>query len=249
MPLSPEHVIIKANAEENSVDRRLILDRRSDPWQILEAIRTGAFINPRDEGFHYINHDAANRIVVYEDPIIRPYPFPDPVPTLSITPNPSTNMDFRDSSHSELAIPVQSQVVPNFSTMNRFVQRQVPTINNEPPPGPYRQPLRPLLNMPPLPILDNSQLFSTSNPSTGSNQFPTPNTTKTSSDDSDSLVILSDEYPLEETTTSQSSNSSMTVNINMSVDTTYSTSEDIDSTTSAEEKKNKSPNKDEEGGT
>ena len=242
-PELPEHVIIEANAEDNTVERTLILDRRSDPWQVLEAIRTGAIINPRDEGFHSVNNDTTNRIVVYEDPIIRPYPFPDPVPTLPTTQSRPTTTSSANRSQAESAFPSQPQITTNFSNLNRFVQRQVSATGANSNPGPSRQPLRPILNMPPptdaLPILDNTQLFSTSNPSTGSQLFPTPDTTNTNSEDSDSLVILSDEYPLEETTTSQSSNSSMTVNTNMSVDTTSSTSEGTDSTTSNEEKKDK----------
>ena len=182
-----------------------------------QAGQNPMIINPRDEDFHSINHDTTNRIVVYEDPIIRPYPFPDPVPTLPTTQSPLTTTSSANRSQAKSVIPSQPQMTTNFSNLNRFIQRQVSATDTNSNPGPSRQPLRPILNMPP----------------------PTPDTTKTSSEDSDSLVILSDEYPLEETTTSQSSNSSMTVNTNMPVDTTPSTSEGTDSTTSNEEKKDK----------
>ena len=180
----PEHVIIVADPSANVVEQRYWLNTRSDPWQVIEAVRTGGIRTIQDEGYDNSDNAGRNDITIYRDPIIQPYPFPDPVPCLPQQPRPSSTMT--------ISRPPLRQLPTDFSAVNRFL-------------------LRPstLHPAPPLPVLDNSRLFSTSNPSTGSILFPTPDSSAPSSDTSTSQTASSNQsIP----GTSSESNSSLSVN-------------------------------------
>ena len=90
--------------------------------------------------------------------------------------------------------PPLRQISVDSSALNRFILR--PSTSQNP--------------APPLPILDDSRLFSTSNPSTGSRLFPTPESSAPSSDTSTSQTTSSNQSAQG---TSSESNSSLSVNI------------------------------------
>lgn len=78
----PEHVVLEAHAEINTVFRRVSLRKKHDPWQILEALRTHTLIPDEDEEMQTEGDAQTNdQVIVYEDPILQEYPFPEPVPS------------------------------------------------------------------------------------------------------------------------------------------------------------------------
>ena len=181
----PEHVIIVADPSTNVVEQRYWLNVRSDPWQVIEAIRTNGITTIQDEGYENSDNAGHDNISIYQDPVIPPYPFPDPVPCLPQQPRPVSTLT--------TSRPPLRQISVDYSAINRFILR--PSI--------------PLNIAPPLPVLDDSRLFSTSNPSTGSRLFPTPESSAPSSDTSASQTTSSNQsIP----GTSSESNSSLSVN-------------------------------------
>ena len=166
----PEHVILETNVEINTVFRRVSLHKKHDPWQVLEAFRTQTLIPDDEDNMLTGNEGQEQRqIVVFEDPILEEYPFPEPVPCITRTSQPGT------------------------------ARPKDPTSSTEPKPGPsgtQRKPLQEISLPPasrPLPFLDNSQLLSDSNPSNGSRMILTPETTvsslTTESGSSNNLII------------------------------------------------------------
>ena len=154
----PEHVVLVADPSTNVVEQRFWINVRSDPWQVIQAVAFQNLTSINDEGFENSDTIDDGNIVIYNDPVLAPPNLPDPVPAVVPFPDPVPAVS--RSAHSDQAAVNNN---PNL-----------PTSSN-----PSRPPLRQL--NPPLPILDNSRLFSTSNPSTGSIIFPTPDSSQPSS--------------------------------------------------------------------